>query len=518
MRAQRLPLQSALDTARFAPCRRQPLALGLGLALVFATSSAGAAEPQAATPALDRAWSDPRLLDIDAMDPLEGAALARSYGLEAFLPARTTTAVGNCNDNGAGSLRDAIATAASGDTLDLRGLPCSTITLSTGQIEVTQQNLTVIGAGPDALTIRNGNGTKYANRIFNHSGNGNLLVEGMTIADGVAAGSTSSNDAYGGCVRSTGTVILGNPLFVNELGYGVHVRNCRAIAVRGGGRDGNASGGGVDAAQIIMTNSVVSGNSISGPGFGNGAGACAALRLAVNRSEFTGNVNNLGTKYGGGGAVGGSLSGSYNVVLNSTVSGNSASRGGGLAFFGDAVVRNSTISGNTASVRGGGIYSAGIADNRLTLANSTVTGNVVTSGNTGGGLALYATAAAGAVLQSSIIAGNFRAGSFPDDITGTAPLTGANNLVGASGPGTQALPPGTLVGIDPRIGPLAYNGGPTRTHALRHDSPIIDLGNNAAGEFFDQRGSGFSRVRGQNADIGAFEFDPDLIFINGFDG
>jgi hypothetical protein len=65
---------------------------------------------------------------------------------------------------------------------------------------------------------------------------------------------------------------------------------------------------------------------------------------------------------------------------------------------------------------------------------------------------------------------------------------------------------------------LANNGGLTDTHALSPESPAIDAGNNTAGAAADQRGSGFPRVIGANADIGAFEFDlNDLIFANGFD-
>jgi hypothetical protein len=58
---------------------------------------------------------------------------------------------------------------------------------------------------------------------------------------------------------------------------------------------------------------------------------------------------------------------------------------------------------------------------------------------------------------------------------------------------------------DPRLAPLADNGGPTWTHALRAGSPAIDAGTNPAGLTFDQRGSGFARVSGKAADIGAVE-------------
>jgi hypothetical protein len=63
-------------------------------------------------------------------------------------------------------------------------------------------------------------------------------------------------------------------------------------------------------------------------------------------------------------------------------------------------------------------------------------------------------------------------------------------------------------GVNPLLGPLADNGGPTRTHALLPASPLIDAGGTAlvpADATFDQRGAGFPRVLGRAVDIGAFE-------------
>ena len=70
---------------------------------------------------------------------------------------------------------------------------------------------------------------------------------------------------------------------------------------------------------------------------------------------------------------------------------------------------------------------------------------------------------------------------------------------------------------DPLLGPLQNNGGPDDSHrALSAESPAIDHGNNAASLQDDQRGNGFPRVVGTNADIGAFEFDSnDVIFQSG---
>src|SRR5207253_8446367 len=75
----------------------------------------------------------------------------------------------------------------------------------------------------------------------------------------------------------------------------------------------------------------------------------------------------------------------------------------------------------------------------------------------------------------------------------------SNNLIGTGGSGglTDGAN-GNQVGVaDPKLGPLADNGGPTQTHALLVGSPAIDKGNNAKVPGFsshDQRGAPFLRV------------------------
>jgi hypothetical protein len=64
---------------------------------------------------------------------------------------------------------------------------------------------------------------------------------------------------------------------------------------------------------------------------------------------------------------------------------------------------------------------------------------------------------------------------------------------------------GNLIGIDPLLGPLTGNGGPSRTHALLTGSPAINAGSNAFGLATDQRGDGFPRTVGAGTDMGAFE-------------
>jgi hypothetical protein len=109
--------------------------------------------------------------------------------------------------------------------------------------------------------------------------------------------------------------------------------------------------------------------------------------------------------------------------------------------------------------------------------------------------------------QSTIVANNF-VGSTPQDIWAQvdfdAFVIGADNLIEAS---NAPLPVDTIM-ADPMLGPLANNGGRTRTHALLIGSPAIDAGNNDGGFAWDQRGPGFPRVVGPRTDIGAFESAP----------
>jgi hypothetical protein len=133
------------------------------------------------------------------------------------------------------------------------------------------------------------------------------------------------------------------------------------------------------------------------------------------------------------------------------------------------------------------------------LRNSTIASNTA---ELGAGIHQYNGASTHS--DSSIIARNTAGASGADwDGAGSITVVGANNLVGSVG-AALALPGGTLF-ADPMLAPLADNGGPTRTHALRSGSPALNTGNNAAGLPFDQRGHGFARKAGPATDIGAFE-------------
>ena len=95
----------------------------------------------------------------------------------------------------------------------------------------------------------------------------------------------------------------------------------------------------------------------------------------------------------------------------------------------------------------------------------------------------------------------------------------SNNLIGVDGGvvGISNGVNGNQIGtgeapVNPLLGPLANNGGPTLTHALNNFSPAIDAGSNAlavdqnnAALTTDQRGAGFPRIDHSVVDIGAYE-------------
>ena len=174
---------------------------------------------------------------------------------------------------------------------------------------------------------------------------------------------------------------------------------------------------------------------------------------------------------------------------------------------GTTTLTDCTVSGNSASSHGGGLYTNGGA---TTLTNCTVSGN--TAGNNGGGLANYGSV----TLGNTIVAGNTASTSGPDAY-GTFTSQG-NNLIGETD-GSSGWVSSDLTGtiaapLDPMLGPLANNGGPTQTMALLPDSPAIGAGNVAlipSGVTTDQRGTGYSRTVNGTVDIGAFEFGGSTV-------
>ena len=279
--------------------------------------------------------------------------------------------------------------------------------------------------------------------------------------------------------------------------------NISAVTIRNG--DGGIDfGTGVrvtEDSSLSLSNSVVSGNSSSVGGVGiTNEGFLTVFRSSIRDNQIT----------GGGGGVTGTGAGILNTgvanIVESTVSGNVGIRGGGIANSGNLDITNSTISGNSASV-GGGIrnFSAGIVN----IAFSTITDNEAgletgepEANRVGGGIANLGQVNIG----NSILARNTDARLtsdplFAPDCSSTAAFgftSFRGNLVGVLNSncdmrdtifgapplfdmtGTEGSP------LNPQIGALLNNGGPTATHSLLAGSPAIDQGTGiTSATFFD---------------------------------
>jgi hypothetical protein len=437
--------------------------------------------------------------------------LAMTYAGEAAAAVRT---VGNCNDSGSGSLRTVVAAAANGDTIDLRGLSCSRIILTSGQITIPQAALTLLGRSRYELTI-DGN---LNDRVFWHSGTGRLRIEDLSIANGNRdIGGEFDN---GGCIRSEGSVEL----------HRSRVHHCAVFT--SGFLESSSAGGGVSAAgHVLLSFSAVFTNSATDHGFGGGV---SAPSVTVYRSQ----VYNNFAHNGGGISAGTLLTQDAVNVTYSLIHGNRASNVAAGIYVGRGgfTLNKSTVSNNlTANTEGrssiigtGAIHGSG--EGRRLIIDSTISGN---HGHTSsaaffdGEVSIYnstiafnvedefdefATACTGdgalnaevVHLESTIVARNTCLTGPGYDIGGSFSaftIIGENNLIGRA---RIPVPPDTI-SADPRLAPLAESGGPTRTHLLLSDSPAINRGSNLLNRAYDQRGPGFPRVKGAFPDIGAIE-------------
>jgi parallel beta-helix repeat protein len=152
--------------------------------------------------------------------------------------------------------------------------------------------------------------------------------------------------------------------------------------------------------------------------------------------------------------------------------------------------KNTTISGNRANGNGGGVFIQAATGGTVALIHSTITLNTSDNDRAGGGVFL---ARGRAQLDHTIVATNTDNSTIGRDLTGFlgAVFMPRYSLIGSNvGNGLAQTPighpddNGNLIGgaivINPRLGPLADNGGPTRTHALLPDSPAVNAGDLAA--------------------------------------
>ena len=422
-----------------------------------------------------------------------------------------------------------------------------------GTLEVTSStfsgNTAIIGGAIlnwGTLTVTDsvfsGNIAQYEGGGIDNYYDGTLTVTNTTFSDNTAGG-ISINGSGGGGIRSSGTLDVSDSTFSGNIGgTGGGISADGTATVTNSTFSGNTAGGSgggivVVHATATVANCTVSGNSaLSGGGIwnfgtltvthstvsGNTAGAVGGGidnggTLTVTDSTFSGNTalydGGIYTYEGGGIYNDGTLN-----VSDSTFSGNSANAGGGIWNRVTLDVTNSTFSGNTAEGSGGGISSSGM----LSVTNSTFSGN--RAAYYGGGILNFSTLD----VSNSSLSGNAASygGGISNYFHGT--LTLQNTIIADSnggncsnyssltdGGGNLSWPDSSCPGlnVDPLLGPLQDNGGPTQTLALLVGSPAIDAALLANCPATDQRG--ISRPQGVGCDIGAFELEVVYDF-NGF--
>ena len=472
-----------------------------------------------------------------------GLALA----LELASPLALAATVTSCDDSATapvtpGTLRYEVANAADGATVDfnLPGACNSTITLETAALAVAQNSLTIQGPAGGYITLRNdlngayNGGTQVTDRVIAHSGTGTLTLTRLHVSQGYFPNFTVQG--RGGCIYSAANVVLSHTTVSDchlltlpgAQGDPTRYGSGAGIATKGtfksyystiegniaatqdvGGKYGLSSCGGVDAGGgVLIVASTISDNQVI-TATGNGGGLCLAAGGVIESSTISGN------------SIAPAPGQTYTTTLT---------RGGGIfaaAAAGQSLLLlDSTVSGNTAGALTGGVHAA-LPTGVLA---STIAFNTAGQGKDGSGayvapgLALLGAYSDG--LTDALVAYNTY-GTVPSDFSAynvdkdsgpKATLQGNNNLIVF--PRQGVVPPYTITFRCPRLDRLRDNGGPTKTHALLSYSPALDEGsviNLGFGDLAsDQRF--LPRTSGLFPDIGAYEAQKDdLLFSTNFE-
>lgn len=373
----------------------------------------------------------------------------------------------------AAALIAAINSATSGDTITLESGCVYTLTavdnyetFGDNGLPIINKTLTIEGNG--ATIERSSAGGTPEFRIFKIQATGDLTLNNLTVNNGdvsnyeggainniegaltITNSTFSGNNAeVGGAINNDqGTVTIATSTFTNNEAWDGGVMN-------------SANG------TVMITDSNVSSNigrSASGFFLWN-------TTTTITGSTFYDNhaIDHAGIGFGVINNLGSTL-----TITNSTFYNNAADRVGSVLYHtaGTTTFINSTVAGNSAGDSGGGI--AHVPDG--SDPGSTVE------------------------LQNTIVAGN-TAPAGPD-IFGPVLSLDYNliqNTAGATITGTET---NNIYGVDPQLGPLQGNGGPTWTMKPADGSPVIDAGG-ACAQPTDQRG--VARPLGSACDIGAVE-------------
>jgi hypothetical protein len=341
----------------------------------------------------------------------------------------------------------------------------------TGPLPDIMSDIDVQGPGSAALTVRRNSGGDY--RIFNIASGATVQISGLTVANGSAI--------WGGGIRNAGMATL-RDIVVSQN------------EARGGSLNG---GGGIrNEGTMLIESSVVSTNLATaiyadGGGVSN-TGDLTIIDSTITQNAAVSNRDDNRSVYGGGIYNSGSLS-IYSSTIAENTSGDSDDFGvgGGIAHVdGVASLLNTTVASNDGTFLSDGILAAALT----IISHSTIAGN----GSVGIQIGARGDVYADVYMRNTIVAGH---SSY--DVYGPIHSAGYNLIEDPTG--GSGFAPTDILNVNPMLGPLADNGGPTQTMALLPGSAAIDAGENSDAPEWDQRGPGFPRIVNGRIDIGAYE-------------
>lgn len=421
-----------------------------------------------------------------------------------------TIAVTNCNDSGVGSFREAMENANSGDTIDMSGLSCSTISLSglvvaTGNPTTLTLQGAIVGGEPRPIITTSGDSP-----IINTAST-ELAIDALTIQGGEKY---SSADKYGGgaCVSASS----------------IHISDSIITDCHSSGGDG-AKGGAIAAEyDVYLTRSVVSDSTAidnvdNDSDVAKGGAVYAGDHLGMKYSMVTGGTASTPVDGGFGGGI--YAANSAHIKYSTIATSSAGTAGGGLQVgtplvastsSGNVTIDSSTISSNYAGKYAGvaistreevSIDSSTIAWNDCNDDGDLVCGLFI-NGGTGGTSPMPSIS-----FTNNLISNNFNLsnGSYSDFDSQTGiVITGNHNLVGTYANANHSNLPGDTIAENVEFTALGDHGGPTWTRIpLR--GWALNMGATANVE--DQRG--VDRPIGTADDIGAVE--TDALFLGRFE-
>lgn len=352
-----------------------------------------------------------------------------------------------------------------------------------GDLDILHE-LSIRGAGPTLTTILGGATGERVFHVFSvddvqiarvgieggEGDGGAIRTEAgtlLTLLDSSLENNGNNLSATGGALAIFGDASVTNVTLANNGNI--------ASTLAGGAIWVGATGDVTLDYVLVQNNSAQSGGGVYNEG-----------NLQVSDSWFHANQADGATGRGGG--IWNSAGASSLVVERVTLSNNQAGDGGALYVSANATVSNSTITNNLATNGGGGIANAAT----LNIVNSTISYNQVGGGAASTGIDNTAVAAT-LGLQNTIL--------FENDHAGNSVVTGGGNLATGTVSGFGGLDSELVASADFELQPLAFNGGPTPTHAILSTSVAADAGVVPGTPLIDQRG--FSRIAAP--DSGAFE-------------